>query len=108
MFEVHGVIPRLEHYAYMVDLLGQLGLLADAKEIIDYMPMQPDVQIRQILLSACNIHRHIELGSIAASKLLELQPQNESAYVLLSNLYASMWDAVGNLRKGMTGQRTWL
>ncbi|XP_065858340.1 pentatricopeptide repeat-containing protein At2g13600-like [Euphorbia lathyris] len=103
MFEVHGVIPRLEHYACMVDLLGRLGLLADAKEIIDGMPVEPDVQIWQILLSACNIHRHVELGRVAASKLLELQPENESAYVLLSNLYASagMWNAVGNLRKEM-------
>jgi hypothetical protein len=38
-----------------------------------------------------------------ASNLLEMHPENESAYVLLSNLYASavMWNAVGRLRKEM-------
>jgi len=32
-----------------------------------------------------------------------MHPENESAYVLLSNLYASvgMWNAVGRLRKEM-------
>jgi hypothetical protein len=38
-----------------------------------------------------------------ASNLLEMHPENESAYVLLSNLYASvgMWNVVGRLRKEM-------
>lgn len=103
MFELHRIVPSLEHYACMVDLLGRVGLLEDAKEIIDHMPIQPDVHLWQILLSACNMHRHVELGRVAASKLLELQPENGSTYILLSNLYASvgMWDAVGKLRKEM-------
>lgn len=103
MFELHGVIPHLEHYACMVDLLGRVGLLEDAKRTIDRMPIHPDAHIWQILLSACNIHGNVVLGNIAASKLLELQPENESAYLLLSNLYASagMWNDVGKLRKQM-------
>uniref|UniRef100_A0A2N9I6P5 Pentatricopeptide repeat-containing protein n=1 Tax=Fagus sylvatica TaxID=28930 RepID=A0A2N9I6P5_FAGSY len=103
MLELHGVIPHLEHYACMVDLLGRVGLLEDAKRTIDQMPIHPDAHIWQILLSACNIHGNVVLGNIAASKLLELQPENESAYLLLSNLYASvgMWNDVGKLRKQM-------
>ncbi|GAV76117.1 PPR domain-containing protein/PPR_2 domain-containing protein [Cephalotus follicularis] len=103
MFEFHGVIPHLEHYACMVDLLGRVGLLEDAKRTIDQMTIQPDARIWQILLSACNIHGNVDLGRVAASKLFELQPDNESAYVLLSNLYASagMWNATGKLRKEM-------
>lgn len=103
MFELHGIIPHLEHYACVIDLLGRVGLLEDAKKTIDHMPIQPDVHIWQILLSACNIHGHVELGRVAARKLLEIHPENESAYILLSNLYASvgMWNAVGRLRKEM-------
>ncbi|XP_044476515.1 pentatricopeptide repeat-containing protein At3g09040, mitochondrial-like [Mangifera indica] len=103
MLELHGVIPQLEHYACLVDLLGRVGLLEDAKKTIDQMPIPPDAHIWQILLSACNIDGNIDLGRVAASKLLELQPDNESAYILLSKLYASagMWNAVGNLRKEM-------
>ncbi|KAL5747538.1 hypothetical protein ACOSQ2_024835 [Xanthoceras sorbifolium] len=103
MFELHGVIPQLEHYACMVDLLGRVGLLEDAKKTMDQMPIPPDAHIWQILLSACNICGNVDLGRVAASKLLELEPNNESAYILLSNLYASagMWNAVGKLRKEM-------
>lgn len=103
MFELHGVIPQLEHYACMVDLFGRVGLVEYAKKTIDQMPVPPDAHIWQILLSACNIHGNVDLGRVAASKLLELQPDNESAYVLLSNLYASSgkWNDVEKVRKEM-------
>ncbi|MBA0657136.1 hypothetical protein Goklo_009444 [Gossypium klotzschianum] len=103
MVECHALIPHLEHYACMVDLLGRVGLLEDAKKTIDEMPIEPDAQIWQILLSACNIHGNFDMGRVAATKLLELQPDNESAYILLSNLCASagMWNAVRKLRREM-------
>ena len=103
MLELHGVVPCLEHYACMIDLFGRVGLLEDAKRTIDQMPIMPDAQIWQILLSGCNIHGNVDLGEVAAKKLIELQPENDSAYVLLSNLYASAgrWNAVGKLRRVM-------
>ncbi|OMP11834.1 hypothetical protein COLO4_03660 [Corchorus olitorius] len=103
MVDCHGLIPHLEHYACMIDLLGRVGLLQDAKRTIDQMPVEPDARIWQILLSACCTHGNVDMGRVAASKLLELQPENESAYVLLSNLCASagMWNAVRKLRKEM-------
>lgn len=103
MFELHGVVPCIQHYACMIDLFSRVGLLEDAKRTIDQMPNTPDAQVWQILLSGCNIHGNVDLGEVAAKKLIELQPENESAYVLLSNLYASagQWNAVGNLRRIM-------
>ncbi|XP_057978201.1 pentatricopeptide repeat-containing protein At2g33680-like [Malania oleifera] len=103
MFELYGLIPCLEHYACIVDLLGRVGLLENAKRTIDQMPVSPDAQIWQILLSACTAHRNVDLGETAARELLKLQPENDSAYILLSNLYASvgMWTAVEKLRREM-------
>ncbi|KAM7525791.1 hypothetical protein LguiA_015693 [Lonicera macranthoides] len=103
MFNLHGVIPCLEHYACLVDGLGRVGLLEEARSSIDQMPILPDARIWQILLSACNVHGNVDLGKFAARRLVELQPENESAFVLLSNLYASagMWNDVGELRMEM-------
>ncbi|XVE57936.1 hypothetical protein DITRI_Ditri04bG0129500 [Diplodiscus trichospermus] len=103
MVECHGLIPHLEHYSCMIDLLGRVGLLQEAKKTIDQMPMKPDARIWQILLSACCIHGYVDMGRDAAIKLLELQPDNESAYILLSNFCASagLWDAVRKLRREM-------
>ncbi|XP_058086416.1 pentatricopeptide repeat-containing protein At3g09040, mitochondrial-like [Magnolia sinica] len=103
MVEDHGIQPHLEHYACIIDLLGRVGHLQEAKRSINRMPIKPDARIWQIFLSACNVHGNVELGKVAARELFELQPENESAYVLLSNLYASagMWEEVGRMRKAM-------
>lgn len=103
MFKLHGVAPCLEHYACVIDLLGRVGLVEDAMMMIDRMPIHPDARIWQILLSACCKNNDIELGKVAAKNLLKLQPENESAFVLLSNIYASAgkWKTAGELRKEM-------
>lgn len=103
MFGLHGVIPCLEHYACVVDVLGKVGKLDDAKKMIDDMPVFPDARIWQILLSACNMYGNVDIGIVAARELACLQPENESSFVLLSNIYASvgMWSDVRQVRKEM-------
>ncbi|KAG1360865.1 pentatricopeptide repeat-containing protein, chloroplastic-like [Cocos nucifera] len=109
MIEDHGVVPSVEHYACVVDLLGRLGQLEEAKRIIDQMPLSPDSRMWQIFLTACNIHVNVKLGEIAAQELLKLEPDNDSAYVLLSNIYAMIgkWDEVRKLRRGMRERTVW-
>lgn len=103
MSKDHGIAPRLEHYACIIDLLGRSGHLDKAGELIKQMPFEPDALIWQIFLGACRIHGNVELGKHAAEYLLESQPQNASTYVLLSNIYAEArrWDDVKKLRKIM-------
>ncbi|CAI9094135.1 OLC1v1029824C1 [Oldenlandia corymbosa var. corymbosa] len=103
MLDLHKVTPQLEHYACVIDLLGRVGHLEEAMSIIDHMPIQPDAQIWQILLSACSIHNNIDVGKVVARKLQELQPENNSGFVLLSNLYASAgkYNAARDLRLEM-------
>ncbi len=39
------------------------------------------------LLRACRIHGNVEMAECVAKRILELQPENASAYVLLSTIY---------------------
>lgn len=104
MIEEHGIEPRVEHYACMVDLLGRAGHLDDAKEVIERMPIKPDVSTWGALLGACRVHQNIDLGRLAAERLFDLDPKNPGHYVLMSNIYAAAgrWkeaDEVRNLMK---------
>ncbi|KAI3422715.1 uncharacterized protein J3R85_011795 [Psidium guajava] len=103
MLELDGVVPSVEHYTCVIDSLGRVGLMEDAKRMIDTMPMNPDARIWQILLSACHLHGDVDLGNLAGRKLLELQPENDSAYVLLSNINAAAgnWGTASELRREM-------
>ncbi|KAJ7962635.1 Pentatricopeptide repeat-containing protein [Quillaja saponaria] len=99
------IIPKLEHYGCMVDLLGRAGQLREAHELIQSMPMKPDSVVWGSLLGACSFHGNVELAEMAAKSLFELEPWNPGNYVILSNIYASagQWDGVAKLRKLMKG-----
>ncbi|CAA0832114.1 Pentatricopeptide repeat-containing protein [Striga hermonthica] len=94
------VLPGVEHYACMVDLLGRAGRLDEALELVEKMPMKPNPIVWVALLSGCRLHRNVELGELAVNRLLELNFENDGLYTLLSNLYASArrWKDVAKVR----------
>lgn len=97
------ISPKLKHYSCMVDLLGRAGLLDEAAELIRSMPVQPDAVIWGTLFFASANHKNIQMGEWAASRLLELDPDDSATYVLLSNMYveANMWDQAWKIRRLM-------
>ncbi|KAJ7536765.1 hypothetical protein O6H91_12G081100 [Diphasiastrum complanatum] len=89
MCKDHGLIPTMDHYACMVDLLCRAGCLADAEDFIHKMPIQPNAVVWMTLLSAARNHGHVEIGRHAFDCVVKLEPENAAAYVLLSNIYAA-------------------
>ncbi|GAB2300253.1 hypothetical protein Dimus_034289 [Dionaea muscipula] len=98
-----GVEPCVEHYTCMVWLLGRLGKLDKAMKLIAEMPFEPSIMVWRALLGACVIHHDLNLGRVAAERVLEMEPEDEAAYVLLSNIYATAkrWGSVAHIRKTM-------
>ncbi|GFY83910.1 tetratricopeptide repeat (TPR)-like superfamily protein [Actinidia rufa] len=82
-----GIVPRVEHYACMVDLLSRAGRLKEAKEFIESTTIDHGLCLWRILLSGCRNYRDYELGAHAGEKLMELGSQESSAYVLLLSIY---------------------
>ncbi|KAJ7528126.1 hypothetical protein O6H91_16G085100 [Diphasiastrum complanatum] len=101
MCKDHGVIPTMDHYACMVDLLGRAGYLADAEDLINKMPIPPDAVVWKTLMGAARNHGNVEIGRRAFNHVVKLEPENPAAYVLLSNIYAAASSTIGiaNLRK---------
>ncbi|PSS11821.1 Pentatricopeptide repeat-containing protein [Actinidia chinensis var. chinensis] len=103
MRRVHKVEPKLQHYGCMVDILGRAGHLQEAMSFIEEMPIKPNDVVWRTLLSACKNHENFNIGVVAARLLIGLDSCNSSAYVLLSNIYASnaMWEDVRKVRTVM-------
>ncbi|KAK8952324.1 Pentatricopeptide repeat-containing protein [Platanthera zijinensis] len=99
----YGIVPEIEHYSCLVDVLGRAGRLVEAEEVIKNMPFKASAAMLRALLGACRIKGDKEIGKRVATALLELDPDDSSAYVLLSNLYAaaSQWDEVYAARNDM-------
>ncbi|GAB4843583.1 hypothetical protein Ancab_013548 [Ancistrocladus abbreviatus] len=89
MLSVHNIVPKIEHYACIVDLFCKHGRLNEAYEFVSQMDVEPNIVIWGTLLSACRIHSNVELAQLAVKKLQELEPENSGNYVLLSNIYAN-------------------
>ncbi|GAB4829423.1 Pentatricopeptide repeat-containing protein At4g21065 [Ancistrocladus abbreviatus] len=103
MKEKYGIVPKIEHYGCIVDLLGRAGKVKEAYEFIQNMPLQPNAVVWRTLLGASSIHGHLGLAETARTQLLQLEPKHSGDYVLLSNLYASerRWSDVHKVRKTM-------
>ncbi|XP_015574459.1 pentatricopeptide repeat-containing protein At1g31920 [Ricinus communis] len=96
----HGIQPTIQHYSCMVDLMGRAGMLNEALEIIRSMPIKPNDVIWRSLLSACKSHHNLNIGETAAKSLSQLNSQNPSDLLMLSNMYAraQRWHDVAAVR----------
>ncbi|XP_071706969.1 pentatricopeptide repeat-containing protein At3g49170, chloroplastic [Rutidosis leptorrhynchoides] len=103
MYQEHKLTPKMEHYACVVDLLGRSGSLEKAMDFINSMPFKADALVWRTLLGACQVHGNTELGKLCAKMITEQDVDDPSAYILLSNLYASKgeWEKVAEIRKTM-------
>jgi hypothetical protein len=89
MSETYMISAKVEHHAYMVDLLDRTGHLQEAENMIKGMPCKSNADVWRALLSACRIYSDVEMGEHAALQVLELDPENAAGYVLLSNMHAA-------------------
>ncbi|XP_023770877.1 pentatricopeptide repeat-containing protein At1g34160 [Lactuca sativa] len=98
-----SVVPNIKHYGTMVDLLGRSGRLHEAYNVIDSIPIKPDVILWQTLLGACKTYGNVEMAEKASRKLVEMGSSSDGDFVLLSNIYAAQrrWKDVGIVRDTM-------
>ncbi|XP_019102239.1 PREDICTED: pentatricopeptide repeat-containing protein At3g16610 [Camelina sativa] len=94
-----NVIPRIDHYIYMTDLLARAGYLDEAYGFVNKMPFEPDIRVLGTLLSACWTYNNVELGDEVSKKMQSLGGTTEGL-VLLSNTYsaAERWEDAENIR----------
>lgn len=100
MSQDFNIIPRMEHYICMTDLLGRAGLLNEAYTFIQRMPFEADVRVYGSLLAACRIHNNVKLGEVLSKKIHGIGPEGTGNFVLLSNLYSAVgkWDDAAHVR----------
>ncbi|KAK9068355.1 hypothetical protein SSX86_012467 [Deinandra increscens subsp. villosa] len=97
------ITPKIEHYGCMVDLYSRAGLVKEALEFVNKMPIDPNPIIWRTLTAACRLHGELDLGETITKQLIENEPLHESNYVLLSNIYGKMsnWEKKNNVRNMM-------
>lgn len=97
------IVPKIEHYGCMVDLFGRAGLVKEALDFVQKMPIEPNPIIWRTLISCCRAHGELELGESITKMLIQNEPMQDSNYVLLSHIYAKMshWEKKTKIREVM-------
>lgn len=103
----YPALLKPEHYACMVDLLSRSGRFKEAEEFLHHLPFEPGIGFWKALLGGCQIHSNKELGELAATKIMELDPDDVSSYVMLSNAHcaAGRWQNATTIRREMKDKR---
>ncbi|XP_042498984.1 pentatricopeptide repeat-containing protein At4g21065-like [Macadamia integrifolia] len=98
-----AIEPKIEHYGCMVDLFGRAGLVRKALTFVQEMPIEPNPIIWRTLVNACRVHGELELSESITKQLIGTEPMHGSNYVLLSNIYAKMfqWEKKTKIREAM-------
>ncbi|KAH7573148.1 hypothetical protein JRO89_XS03G0077500 [Xanthoceras sorbifolium] len=103
VINVYGIKPTTEICACVVDLLGRAGKLDRAFDFIKTMPVEPSPSIWGALVSASVLHGNSKMQDLAYRFLIQLEPENPSNYISISNVYASSkrWDVAAEVRATM-------
>ncbi|GMH19281.1 hypothetical protein Nepgr_021122 [Nepenthes gracilis] len=103
MEDDYGIIPQIEHYGCLIDLLGRGGRLEQASHLVHSMPMEPNAIIWGALLGACRMHYDVGLAKEVIDRLVNLEPSDAGIFSVLSNIYAATgdWPSVANMRMQM-------
>lgn len=113
----YGIETRREHYTCLVGALTRVGRLEDAERLTLAMPFEPDPAVWRTLLSGCMVHGAVELGRIVGRRLLDLDRHDDSAYVMLANIYsaagrrdemAEVWMEMRDRGVKKEGGRSWV
>nr|GEW58914.1 hypothetical protein [Tanacetum cinerariifolium] len=88
MTKDYNILPELEHYTCLVDLLGRAGLLNDAFNVLVSMSMPPAPDTLGAFIGHCTVYKHTDLAKWASEKLFVLEPNKNVNYALMSNTFA--------------------
>ncbi|XP_022135920.1 pentatricopeptide repeat-containing protein At3g12770-like isoform X2 [Momordica charantia] len=99
----NGIVPDEGILTSVLSACSHSGLLNETYELIKHMEVEPPAEIWAALLSACRLHRNVELAEISAQNIFRTNPTRVSSYICLSNIYAAkkQWTDVEKVRATM-------
>ncbi|CAN4091408.1 unnamed protein product [Withania somnifera] len=100
MSKEFGISPSVLHFGCTINLYGRAGLIDEAWNLLNTMPLEADVLIWGALLSGARICGDIETFEIALNKIIEQDPTRSSLHAK-----TGQWKDSRHIRKLMDTRR---
>lgn len=109
MEDKYGIVPRLEHYCCVVDLLGRTGCINDAEALLKTIPREINHTVLSTLLGHCQTYCNVEVGNKCFDNSVFLDHRHASSYVLMSKLLkdANRWKDVEEVQALKANALAW-
>jgi pentatricopeptide repeat protein len=106
MVSAHGIQPKPEHLACVLDMYARSGNLTKAIEILNCYPetvKKRGSDIHEALLSTCSSGLNVRLRQKIGDAMVASKPARDAGYVMLSNLFCTtgQWDEAERVRRAM-------
>ncbi|XP_077232672.1 pentatricopeptide repeat-containing protein At2g27610-like [Tasmannia lanceolata] len=107
--KAEGVKPNSVTFLGLLTACAHAGLFGRAEKLVETSialigtKWNFCLSLWRVLLGVCHAHKQLELGVLAATRILEMEPDDEHTHILLANLYAAfgMWDDAVRVRRLM-------
>ncbi|KAL0844278.1 hypothetical protein Bca101_017524 [Brassica carinata] len=86
MYKDYGIIPSMEDYVSLTEMLAACGHLDEALEFVERMKVEPSVEVWETLMNLCWVHGDVELGDRLAElvKKLDATKMNDNEGLVIA------------------------
>ena len=88
MFDSYALMPTVEHYTCVIDLLGRAGSVDRVVSMVERMPFHPGIVVWHAILGACRKWGNVYLGRHAFEHAIHLDEKDAASYIAMFNIYA--------------------
>ncbi|XP_052154112.1 pentatricopeptide repeat-containing protein At3g26540 [Oryza glaberrima] len=74
MTDEYNIVPRIEHYECMIELLGKHGYMVELEDFIGHMPFEPTTAMWLRIFDCCREYGNRKLGERAAQCINDSNP----------------------------------
>ncbi|XP_006653422.1 pentatricopeptide repeat-containing protein At3g26540 [Oryza brachyantha] len=74
MTDEYNIVPRIEHYECMIELLGKHGHMVELEDFIEHMPFEPTTAMWLRIFDCCREYGNRKLGERAAKCINDSNP----------------------------------
>lgn len=102
----YHVVPGLEHYTCVVDLLSCAGMFREAVDLVDDKLQKCNTAVLSNILESCVIQGDIAMAESVAEKMMKLKPLSSLPYIVLAQKYGGRckWESVARMWRLMEDQ----
>ncbi|KAL6650584.1 hypothetical protein ACP70R_009509 [Stipagrostis hirtigluma subsp. patula] len=74
MTDEYSIVPRVEHYECMIELLGKHGYMVELEDFVEHMPFEPTTAMWLRIFDCCREYGNRKLGERAAQCINDSNP----------------------------------